>query len=83
MLTPVIYQTAATTGSLSAMSAVIAGVDLLLLLVAGALAIVGIVVRRFTRWRWAAIGAAVAAAIGLVSHVSSWIGGLLLSAGIY
>ncbi|MEJ6489420.1 hypothetical protein PQI23_06770 [Leucobacter sp. USCH14] len=83
LLTPVLYRAVSTTGSFSALSAVIAGANLLLLLVAGALAVVGLVVRRFTRWRWAAIGAAVAVAIGLVSHLFSWIGGLLLSTGIY
>lgn len=80
LLTPALYRAAATSDSFSAISAAISGTNALLLIVAGALAVVGLVVRRFTRWRWAAIGAAVAVAVGFLSFVFSWVGGLVMGA---
>ncbi|MGW9021516.1 hypothetical protein ACWGOE_08555 [Leucobacter chromiiresistens] len=80
LLTPALYRAAATSDSFSAISAAVSGTNALLLIVAGALAVVGLVVRRFTRWRWAAIGAAVAVAVGFLSFVFSWVGGLVMGA---
>ncbi|SDQ53844.1 hypothetical protein [Leucobacter chromiiresistens] len=80
LLTPALYRAAATSDSFSAISAAISGTNALLLIVAGALAVVGLVVRRLTRWRWAAIGAAVAVAVGFLSFVFSWVGGLVMGA---
>ncbi len=79
LFTPVIYSTASSSGSFSAVSTVISIVHVLLLLIAGALAVMGLLAKHLSRWRWAAIGAAVSAALGLVSFVLSWFGGLLLS----
>lgn len=72
LVTPVIYNTAARSGSLTAATIAVALVHVLLLLIAGALAIIGLLTKHLTRWRWAAIGAAVSVAIGLVSFALSW-----------
>ena len=78
LLTPSLYRASVSSDMFYALIPLIPGTNALLLLIAGALAIVGLVVRRLTRWRWTAIGAAVAVAVGFLSLAFSWIGNLLI-----
>lgn len=77
MLTPTFYRLAASSDAFQLLGTILSIVNIALLLTAGVLAIIGLVAKRMTRWRWAAIGAAVAAGIGLVSYGFSLLGGLI------
>lgn len=50
------------------------------IVIAGVLAIIGLVSKTMTRWRWTAIGAAVSAALGALSFVFSLFSGFLAAA---
>ena len=80
LLTPFILRGSFGIGSAVHISLLFAVLNGGTLLIAGVLAIVGLTSKRMTRWRWAAIGAAVATALGLLSLLLSLLGAALAAA---
>lgn len=78
-LTPLIYRQAAVTGGMAVVGFAIPATHLAVMIVAAGLALAGVLQRGATRFRWAAVGALVAAALGIVSVIGGTVGGWLMS----
>ncbi|MFV0435354.1 MAG: hypothetical protein ACK5LO_15450 [Leucobacter sp.] len=79
-ITPLLYRQAAWGGQLTIITTVLPIAQVAVMLIALGLAIGGVLQRSATRFRWAAVGALVSAALSLLSTVSVTLGGLLASA---
>ncbi|WP_449282098.1 hypothetical protein [Leucobacter sp.] len=76
---PLIYRQAAMSSGIAVVGFVIPMIQLAVLVVAAGLAIAGVLQRGATRLRWAAVGALVSAALGILSIIGGTVGGWALS----